>query len=147
MIKNNKTDLINSFRAKCKKHRLSMTPQRMAIYELLIETTDHPSSEEVYEKAKRKFRDISLDTVYRTLTTFSDIGVINTVEGYGEAKRYDPEIEPHHHFRCKNCNNIIDFCNTTYDNLEIPREFRKNFKITNLRVVLEGVCEKCGKNR
>jgi Fur family peroxide stress response transcriptional regulator len=119
----------------------------MAIYELLIEATDHPSSEEVYDRIKKKFPDISLDTVYRTLTTFSDIGVINTVEGYGEAKRYDPEIEPHHHFRCKSCNNIIDFCNTVYDNLEIPREFRKNFKITNLRVVLEGVCEKCAKGR
>ncbi len=147
MIKNNKTDLINSFRDNCKKHSLSMTPQRMAIYELLIEATDHPSSEEVYERIKRKFQDISLDTVYRTLTTFAEIGVINTVEGYGEAKRYDPEIGPHHHFRCKSCNNIIDFCSPTYDNLEIPREFRKNFKITNLRVVLEGVCEKCGQSR
>lgn len=145
MANKNKTDSITIFRDKCKQHNLSMTPQRMAIYEQLINSKNHPCSEEIYEKVRNVFPDISLDTVYRTLSTFAEIGVIDIVEGYGEAKRYDPDVDSHHHFRCRQCNNIVDFNNEAYDNLNIPKEFRNNFKVTNLRVVLEGICDKCAK--
>ncbi len=147
MLKKNKADSITIFRDKCKQHNLSMTPQRMAIYEKLIGSKNHPCSEEIYDKVRGVFPDISLDTVYRTLSTFAEIGVVDIVEGYGEAKRYDPDVSCHHHFRCRQCNNIVDFHNDSYDNLEIPKEFRKNFKVTNLRIVLEGTCGKCAKRR
>lgn len=147
MPKKSKADSITIFRDKCKRHNLSMTPQRMVIYKELTDSKNHPCAEEIYEKVRGVFPDISLDTVYRTLSTFSEIGVIDIVEGYGEARRYDPDIGPHHHFRCRQCNNIVDFNNESYDNLRIPKEFRKNFKVTNLRVVLEGTCDKCAKRQ
>jgi Fur family peroxide stress response transcriptional regulator len=119
----------------------------MAIYKELVSSKNHPCSEEIYEKVRGVFPDISLDTVYRTLSTFYAIGVVDIVEGYGEAKRYDPDVGSHHHFRCRRCNNIVDFNNESYDNLRIPKEFRKNFKVTNLRVILEGICDKCTKKQ
>jgi len=147
MIQNNKEDLIALFRDRCKEHKLNMTPQRVAIYEELIKAKNHPYSEDVFEKVRNVFPDISLDTVYRTLSTFAKIGVVNIVEGYGEAKRYDPDVNPHHHFRCRRCNKIVDFHNQSYDNLKVPKAFRKNFSVTNVKVILEGVCNKCVKRR
>lgn len=139
----NKKDSIALFRDRCKQHNLSMTPQRMAIYQELIKSKSHPDSDDIFKRVRNIFPDISLDTVYRTLSKFTEIGAVHIVEGYGEAKRYDPDTNNHHHFRCRKCNRIVDFQNKNYDNLRIPRAFQKNFKVTNVKIILEGTCDKC----
>jgi len=123
-----------------------MTPQRVAIYEELIKSKDHPDSDDIFERVKKGFPDISLDTVYRTLSKFAEIGVVHLVEGYGEAKRYDPDTNKHHHFRCQKCNKIVDFHDKSFDNLKIPKSLQKDFRITNVKVLLEGMCNECVKN-
>ena len=89
--------------------------------------------------------DISLDTVNRTLLTFSKIGIVNIVEGNGEPRRFDPNIKNHHHFRCIKCNAIIDFDYKLYDNIEVPEKINKKFVVRNKKVLLEGYCNKCRK--
>lgn len=135
------------FRLECKQHGLSMTPQRMGIYRELIKSKDHPDSDDIYERVEKRFPDISLDTVYRTLSKFAEIGIINVVEGYGETRRYDPDTKQHHHLRCRKCHKIVDFHYDGYDNLKIPRSLKKEFSITNVKVVLEGICSECAKKR
>lgn len=147
MLQKNKENLMALFRDRCKQHNLNITPQRIAIYKELIKSRDHPCSEDIFKRVRNVFPDISIDTVYRTLSTFAQMGVVHIVEGYGEAKRYDPDISPHHHFRCRRCNNIVDFRDEGYDNLKVPKEFRRNFNVTNIKVILEGMCEKCTKKR
>lgn len=147
MLQQNKEYLMSLFRDRCKQHNLNMTPQRAAIYEELVKSRDHPCAEDIFERVKDVLPDISLDTVYRTLSSFAEIGVVHIVEGYGESKRYDPDISPHHHFRCRRCNNIIDFRDEGYDNLEVPKQFRKKFNVMNIKVILEGLCERCFKKQ
>ncbi len=147
MLQKNKKSLMALFRDRCKQHNLNITPQRVAIYEELVKSRDHPSSEDIFEKVKDVLPDISLDTVYRTLSSFAKIGVVHVVEGYGESKRYDPDISAHHHFRCRRCNSIIDFRDTSYDRLKVPKEFRKKFNVMNIKVILEGMCERCVKKK
>jgi Fur family peroxide stress response transcriptional regulator len=115
----------------------------VAIYQELIKSKNHPDSEDIFKRIKNNFPEISLDTVYRTLSKFAGIGLIHIVEGYGEAKRYDPDTNNHHHFRCNNCNKIVDFYNECYDNLKVPKVFQKSFKITNVKIILEGTCDEC----
>jgi Fur family peroxide stress response transcriptional regulator len=131
------------FRDRCKQHNLNITPQRMAIYQELIKSKNHPDSDDIFRKIKSIFPEISLDTVYRTLSKFAEIGLIHLVEGYGEAKRYDTDISNHHHFRCRQCNKIVDFHDDSFDNLRIPKAFQKNFKVTNVKIILEGTCDEC----
>lgn len=131
------------FRRMCRTNKLSITPQRVAVYIELIKSKKHPCAEDVFEKVRRTFPDISLDTVYRTLSTFAEIGIINVVEGYGEARRYDPDLTNHHHFRCRKCNKIVDFHEDSYDNLNLPKEFGRGYKVTGIKVVIEGMCNRC----
>jgi Fur family peroxide stress response transcriptional regulator len=141
MLTKNRQELIESFRDRCKQHSLNITPQRVAIYEELMKSKDHPDSEDIFERVKIGFPDMSLDTVYRTLSKFAEIGLVHLVEGYGESKRYDPDTNKHHHFRCQKCNKIVDFHDVDYDNLRISRAIRKKFRVTNVKVVLEGTCD------
>ena len=140
-----KTEKMELFRRVCRKHRLSVTPQRKAIYEVLVASDAHPCAEDVYAQVRRSFPDIALDTVYRTLGTFADIGLVDVVEGYGEARRYDPDTVPHHHFRCRRCNRIVDFQEAAYENIPVPDRFKKKYQVAHVKVVLEGLCSRCAK--
>jgi Fur family peroxide stress response transcriptional regulator len=131
------------FRDKCKENNLRITPQRTVIYKELSKSKEHPSADMIFRKARRTFPDISFDTVNRTVLTFARIGVINVVEGYGDSKRFDPDIHDHHHFRCIKCNSIIDFHHKSYDNLKVPEEIKNQFTVIRKKVCIEGVCSKC----
>ncbi len=147
MIKKNASALSNVFRNRCREHHLKMTPQRLVIYEELLQSKDHPSADAIFKRVRRSFPNISFDTVNRTLLTFSRIGFIRVVEGHGDPKRFDPQLSNHHHFRCMQCNRIIDFYNESYDRMKIPEEFKKQYNVLNKKVVLEGICDRCQKRK
>lgn len=126
-------------------HGLKITPQRTVIYEELLKARDHPTADDIYKRIVKKIPNISFDTVNRTLLTFSKIGITHVVEGYGQSKRYDPDVDVHHHFRCVRCGCIIDFHNREYDNIVVPKEIGEQFEVTKKKVVLEGLCGRCKK--
>ena len=130
---------------KCKEHGLRMTPQRSIIYEELSKSKDHPTADNLYKRVRKHLPNISFDTVFRTLMSLSELGIVNVVEGYGEMKRFEPDMENHHHARCIKCHKIIDFKNEAYNSLAVPQELQQRFKVLNKRVVLEGICEDCAK--
>jgi len=131
------------FYEKCSQHNLRMTPQRLEIFKVVLKAKDHPSADTLYKRVRKIFPNISFDTVYRTLLSFSKIGIVNLVEGYGEEKRFDPNIYNHHHLRCIKCHKIVDFTCPEYDTIKIPREIKNKFTITGKRVILEGLCTQC----
>ena len=145
VYKPDKKEMLEVFYLRARKHGLKITPQRIAIYQELLKAKDHPSADIIYRKLVKKIPNISFDTVNRTLLTFSKIGIANIVEGYGQPKRYDPYIDTHHHFRCTQCNRIIDFHSKVYDNISVPEEIQKQFTVVNKKVVLEGLCDRCNK--
>lgn len=122
-----------------------MTPQRTAIYKELIRSKEHPGASTVFNHVRKIYPNISFDTVNRTLLTFSEIGIAHIVEGYGDPKRFDPDTEIHHHFRCIKCNRIIDFQHKPFDKMKVPGYIQKQFTVLNKRVLLEGICDKCDK--
>jgi Fur family peroxide stress response transcriptional regulator len=137
---------MNSFQAKCRAAGLKVTPQRMAVYSVLLETDEHPSTEAVFEKVREVFPSISLDTVNRTLLTLTDIGAAFVVEGSGDARRYDANLENHQHFKCVKCKRIVDFHHESFDNVPIPKCISKRFTVLSKTVYFEGICDLCRKN-
>lgn len=137
------TDDMDFFVETCKKNGLKITPQRMAIYSNLRHNKSHPTTDDLYQIVKKLFPAISYDTINRTLVTFSEIGIIEVVEGHGTSRRFDSDIESHHHFHCTLCNTIFDLQWEDFDSLPIPDEILNKFTIQNKRVVLKGLCDKC----
>jgi Fur family peroxide stress response transcriptional regulator len=131
------------FIAKCKQHHLKITPQRTAIFNQLRRAKNHPSADVIFQEVKKLFPNISLDTVNRTLLTFSEVGLVDVVEGHGNPRRFDPNKESHHHFYCIRCGGITDIYNKEYDNLKTVEEIEKKFVVFSKRVVLNGICDKC----
>jgi Fur family peroxide stress response transcriptional regulator len=138
-----KAKLRDRLRSHCREHGLRVTPQREAIYSELCCDGTHPTAEQLNFRLRTRFPNLSLDTVNRTLLTFAEIGLIDIVEGHGSPRRYDPDTESHHHAYCIRCGAILDFQNASYDELKVPADVRRKFKITSKKVVLNGICSKC----
>ena len=136
-------ELLTQFRARCREHGLKVTPKRVLIYEELIQSKDHPSPEMLFKRVQVQAPQISLDTVYRTLATFHEIGLVDMVEGFALTKRFDPNQDSHHHARCTRCQAILDFNSPDYDHLAIPAAIRKAFAVQRVRVTIEGLCRDC----
>ncbi|NLB72834.1 MAG: transcriptional repressor [Firmicutes bacterium] len=84
------------------------TPQRVAIYEMLRGTTSHPKAETIHEAVKCDFPSLSLNTVYDTLQTFDEAGLIRKLAMKENISRYDGNPAPHGHFVCARCGRVQD---------------------------------------
>jgi len=135
---------MGAFQARCREAGLKVTPQRVAVYKVLLETKEHPSAEVVFQKVREIFHSISLDTVNRTLHTLSEIGVAFVVEGSGDAKRLDGNLENHQHFKCVKCKRIVDFHHKPFNNVPIPKNISKKFTVLRKTIYFEGICDLCG---
>ena len=135
------------FQTKCRAAGLRVTPQRTIVYQQLVKSKAHPSADMLYRKVRKILPNISLDTVNRTLLTLAEIGAANIVEGSGDVKRYDGQLDNHQHFKCVKCKRIIDFCHKPFDNIKVPATIRRKFAVLRKTVYLEGICDACQRKR
>lgn len=136
---------LENFRKKCRDRGFKITPQRSVIYEELIKSRDHPAIDLILKRVRKVLPNVSFDTVYRTVLSFMDLGLVKEVEGFGGSKRFDPVTESHHHFRCTRCHRIVDFYNAYFDNIKVPEDILRKYMVTDKKVLLEGLCDACSK--
>lgn len=134
---------LRNFKKICRKHRMKITPQRVAIYRELLTSKKHPSASAIHRRIRNYYPNISLGTVNSTLLVFAKIGLAKVVASSGDPKRFDPNLEPHHHFKCIKCGKIIDFQSSMYDDITVPIEIDEKFIVLGKKVHIEGLCDKC----
>ena len=145
--KNVAGEKVNSFINRCKKLGIKVTPQRIAIYKELVDTTEHPSTEGIFRKIRSYYPNISLTTIYRTLETFEKLGLISVVNILYNAARYDANLEPHHHLVCVVCKKVEDFYDDSLANLNIPKEALLDYRLLGYTVQINGICTECHKKK
>ena len=96
------------FAQRCRQGGLAVTPQRLAIIDALLASTDHPRAEHIFAEVRKLHPHISLATVHRTLETLCRIGEARKVTLLYDSARYDGNVAPHHHIVCVQCRRIRD---------------------------------------
>lgn len=91
------------------RHGLKITPQRVAVYEAISTLRDHPTADHIIEFIRKNHPNIAVGTVYNTLETFVEKGLIVKVKPDGEAMRYDADLEKHHHLYSEDSRRIEDY--------------------------------------
>lgn len=129
-----------------REHGLQVTYQRLAIYQALFHTKEHPSAESIYQQVRKRFPMISLGTVYKTLERFSEAGLIQKVSPMTEVARYDADVTPHLHFVCLHCQMIKDLEDPAFD-MNIPMPNTNGFQIVRRQVLFQGYCPNCRKRQ
>ena len=134
---------VRTFRERCAALGLSLTPQRLAIYQLLASTGAHPGAEDIYQSLKPDIPSLSRGTVYRTLTLFESHGLVSRVPVSDDQARFDANLDNHHHLVCVRCQCVTDFQDPRLDQLPLEHIAPAGFRVRQHRVYLLGLCQKC----
>lgn len=121
---------------------MNVTPQRIEIYSALLDADDHPSPETLYSRVKRKMPSISLATIYKALDALSELGVVREVSAIADTKRYDANLDRHHHLICTECKSIQDIYDDELDAVAAPKSLG-GFIARSVSVEVLGVCAAC----
>ena len=104
-----------------------------------------PEAETVYQNVRRRVPTISRDTVYRTLSSLEDQGLIRKAEMLFGSSRYDANVERHHHFVCTECGAVHDFYSEARNDLPIPKDMASLGRVESSHVQLRGICAVCAR--
>lgn len=115
------------------------TVQKEIIHHTLCEMGGHPSAAAVYDRVHGEHPTISRSTVYRVLSRMAEEGRILRLELGGSDSRYDGELSPHGHVRCRLCGAVEDIPPVA---VEKPAE-DKGFLLEDCAVVYRGLCPAC----
>ena len=128
-----------------KNNQLSITDNRLKILELFQKNGKALSHGDI-EKLSGKH--VDRVTIYRTLQTFVDKGIIHTIPTADNSIMYalckEACSEGHHHddhvhFLCTNCNKTICLDDVVSPKIELP----EGYVAQNVQVVINGICKDC----
>jgi len=128
-----------------KKNNLSVTGSRKKILQLFLQQSGALAHGDIEKKAGEKFDRV---TIYRTLQTFVDKGIIHTIPTADNSIRYalcrDACSEGHHqdhhvHFVCTQCQTTYCLDDVVTPEIRLP----KGYQAKHIEVVSEGICKNC----
>ena len=127
---------------------IRLTPQRLAIAEVVINSGDHPSVKDVYERVKVFFPYVTLATVYSTLDVLERAAIVRELP-FQRQSRYDANLSPHANLVCVGCGTVVDADvgqNMAADLRSIV-ESESEFEVASQRVDFYGWCSGCATTR
>jgi Fur family peroxide stress response transcriptional regulator len=123
-----------------------ITPQRVAILRIFLNSQDHPSVEQVYAQVKADFPSTSLATVYKTVSLLKEVGEILEIGFADGSNRYDGNKPyPHPHLICTRCKRIMDSDIDLVDQIANELEQTSGYRIVSHQIEFFGICPACQK--
>jgi len=119
------------------------TKQRQKILDLLVNSKSHPTADWIYLKLKKKFKNLSLGTVYRNLRILKETGQIWELNFGTGFSRFDAIAHSHYHFICSSCQKIYDIKIPPMRELDDRVIQLTGFRILSHRLVFFGLCDVC----
>jgi len=122
---------------------LGLTRQREVVLQVIRDSNEHLTANEVFNHAKEMLPTISFATVYNSLRFLKDSGHISEISFGNGASRFDRITSRHDHALCTRCGKLVDM------HIELPKEIAEiassysNFQAESLELTLRGLCPEC----
>jgi Fur family peroxide stress response transcriptional regulator len=137
--------MVDEMIARCRDAGMNVTPQRLAIYEALVKSEEHPTPEMLFKTVKRSMPSLSLATIYKSLDALENLGLVQAVEIDSDKRRYDANLNRHHHLVCTKCRDVFDFYDERLDRVKPSRSIR-GFVSQSISVKVLGLCAACARH-
>lgn len=135
---------LNDIIAKLRQSDFRVTPQRIAIIRVLLDSHDHPTIEQVYAKVKTTFPTTSLATVYKTVNLLKEMGEILEVANSQGRNRYDGKNPtPHPHLICTDCKSVTDQDVSLLDRMADELQKITGYISLSHQIEFFGICPNC----
>ena len=130
--------------ARLKPLGIRLTPQRLAIAEVVVNSADHPTVREIFERVRDFFPYVTLATVYPTLGVLEQAGIVRELP-FQKQSRYDANLSPHANLVCLGCGAVVDADVGQESVAELQQAIGQNtdFHVSSQRVDFYGYCEGC----
>ena len=123
--------------------KIRLSHQRLKVLEYLTENLHHPTVERIFADLQKNIPTLSKATVYNTLRTLTEAGLVRVIGIEDHETRYDIEVENHGHFKCESCGSIYNF---SIDPNLLRSEDLNGFQVNDRNVYFKGVCPRCLSN-
>ena len=121
-----------------------MTNQRRLLLRILAETGGHLDAREVYDRARQHDPRLSLATVYRTLSSLKEAGVVRELHLDEEHHHYELDGQDgHSHLVCLGCGRVIEVDSRAFVEAAQAIGHASSFVISSAQVELTGYCTEC----
>lgn len=120
------------------------TRQRNAIAALLDDMDKFRSAQELHDELRRRGEGIGLTTVYRTLQSLADAGVVDVLRtDTGESMYRQCSTGHHHHLVCRHCGRTVEVEGPTVESW--AENTADTYEFTEVSHMLEifGTCRPC----
>jgi Fe2+ or Zn2+ uptake regulation protein len=116
---------------------------RQAIVEMLVRAKGHVTADELAEDVQRRFESVNISTVYRTLDTLEDLGIVDHVHlGHGRAI-YHLADDDHQHLVCESCEAVEEIPLDKLRPLFRTIERDHGFEVDRRHFAIVGRCRRC----
>lgn len=123
---------------------LRLTPQRLLIYQTLLQSKEHPTAQELYHTVKDQLPSLSQATVYNTVQALVKAGLIQEIGEAGDgAVHYDADLTPHVNLICTRCHRVEDFFDVPLNAVASQVAGQSGYQIQGARVAYYGLCPAC----
>ena len=137
--------VLTSFRAYLRDRGLPVTPQRLAIADVLLGSDRHLSAEEIAGELALRGTAVGTATVYRTIDVLLESGLV-IERDFGEGfRRFEPSRDaPHHeHLLCSACGAVEEFRDERLERITTEAAESRGFVRHRHRLVIHGLCRAC----
>ncbi|HEX2988830.1 MAG TPA: Fur family transcriptional regulator [Chloroflexota bacterium] len=123
-----------------------ITPQRMALLEIIQQSSEHLDADEIYRRARERGERVSLSTVYRTLDLLKELQLVDELHLWDEHHHYESRTNREHcHLLCHRCGGVQELSGAVVDQMKSLASQQLGFQIERAQLDFVGVCEECGK--
>jgi len=120
-----------------------VTPQRLAVYEVLSKTKEHPNAEMIFNSLQATYPTMSLATVYKTIDILNEIGLVQILNAGEDSFRYDADMSDHAHVRCTQCGRVDDVFDIDAAKVSREVESRTRYQLQGQQFYFYGLCPEC----
>src|ERR1044072_2183504 len=120
-----------------------LTPQREAVFQVIVDREDHPTANEIFEAARQRLPSISYATVYNSLRYLKEAGLVQEIRFGDSASRYDGITDRHDHAICNECGKLVYFDLPQTAELMQAAARKSHFKPESVHLTLRGLCADC----
>jgi Fe2+ or Zn2+ uptake regulation protein len=113
---------------------------RMKILEYLLDRKNHPTVDSIFKDISGDIPTLSKTTVYNTLKTFQDYGLVHGVTIEDNEVRYDAILEKHAHFKCSKCGQLYDI---EMDTKVLHLKSVSGHVVKESHLYFKGICKSC----
>ncbi len=125
-----------------------VTDARRATIGILLNTgQSHLSADDIVSQVKLQHPEVAESTIYRTLTTLEELGVVEHVHlGHGPSTYHLTE-NGHQHLLCDRCGKVIEVPDDTFAPLASKLAADYGFQIHPRHFAIMGLCRRCHSKR